>query len=128
MQQKNPIIALAMKIQRLRDPVVEFHELYLLEHARKVRAAVKMPLAYLGGAKSLESIEQVMAEGFDLVAMGRVLVAESDYVEKLATGASTDSICTACNRCVAMMYTPGGTSCVLGKPGNAELNQLPAAS
>lgn len=127
-QQKNPLIALAMKIQRLRDPVVEFRELYLLEHARKVRAAVKMPLAYLGGAKSLESIEQVMAEGFDLVAMGRVLLAESDYVEKLATGASKDSICTACNRCVAMMYTPGGTSCVLGRPGNAELNRQPAAA
>jgi len=25
------------------------------------------------------------------------------------------------------MYTPGGTSCVLGKPGDAELNRLPAA-
>lgn len=127
-QQKNPVIALAMKIQRLRDPKVEFRELYLLEHARKVRAAVKMPLAYLGGAKSLASIEQVMAEGFDLVAMGRVLLAESDYVAKLATGASKDSICTACNRCVAMMYTPGGTSCVLGQPGDAELNRQPAAA
>ncbi|VVP69676.1 NADH oxidase [Pseudomonas fluorescens] len=125
-QQKNPVIALAMKIQRLRDPQVEFRELYLLEHARKVRAAVKMPLAYLGGARSLQSIEQVLAEGFDMVAMGRVLLAEKDYVEKLASGASKDSICTACNRCVAMMYTPGGTSCVLGKPGDAELNRQPA--
>lgn len=126
-QQKNPVIALAMAIQRLNDPVVEFHELYLLEHARKVRAAVKMPLAYLGGAKSLASIEQVMAEGFELIAMGRVLLAEQDYVNRLASGASRDSICTACNRCVAMMYTPGGTSCVLGPSGDAELNRQPAA-
>jgi 2,4-dienoyl-CoA reductase-like NADH-dependent reductase (Old Yellow Enzyme family) len=127
MKQKNPVIALAMSIQRLMDPKVEFRELYLLEHARKVRAAVKMPLAYLGGAKSLASIEQIMAEGFDLVAMGRVLIAEPDYVNKLASGASTNSICTACNRCVAMMYTPGGTSCVLGQPGDAELNRQRAA-
>jgi 2,4-dienoyl-CoA reductase-like NADH-dependent reductase (Old Yellow Enzyme family) len=127
-QQKNPVIALAMAIQRLNDPVVEFHELYLLEHARKVRAAVQMPLAYLGGAKSLASIEQVMAEGFELIAMGRVLLAEQDYVNRLASGASRDSICTACNRCVAMMYTPGGTSCVLGPPGDAALNRQPAAS
>jgi len=126
-QQKNKIIALAMAIQRRKEPTVEFRELYLLEHARKVRAAVKMPLAYLGGAKSLASIETIMAEGFDLVAMGRVLLAENDYVNKLASGTSRDSICTACNRCVAMMYTPGGTSCVLGKPGDAELNRLPAA-
>lgn len=127
-QQKNPVIALAMAIQRLTDPKVEFRELYLLEHARKVRAAVKMPLAYLGGAKSLNSIERIMAEGFDLIAMGRVLLAEHDYVNKLASGASKNSICTACNRCVAMMYTPGGTSCVLGKPGDAELNRQPAAA
>lgn len=117
-----------MAIQRLTDPKVEFRELYLLEHARKVRAAVKMPLAYLGGAKSLNSIERIMAEGFDLIAMGRVLLAEQDYVNKLASGASKNSICTACNRCVAMMYTPGGTSCVLGKPGDAELNRQPAAA
>lgn len=126
-QQKNKLIAFAMAIQRRKEPTVEFRELYLLEHARKVRAAVKMPLAYLGGAKSLASIETLMAEGFDLVAMGRVLLAENDYVNKLASGVSRDSICTACNRCVAMMYTPGGTSCVLGQPGDATLNSQPAA-
>lgn len=126
-QQKNKLIAFAMAIQRRKEPTVEFRELYLLEHARKVRAAVKMPLAYLGGAKSLASIETLMAEGFDLVAMGWVLLAENDYVNKLASGVSRDSICTACNRCVAMMYTPGGTSCVLGQPGDATLNSQPAA-
>ncbi|MNP83610.1 hypothetical protein D3C76_1826030 [compost metagenome] len=68
-----------------------------------------------------------MAEGFDLVAMGRVLLAENDYINKLESGASRDSICTACNRCVAMMYTPGGTSCVLGQPGDAILNSQKAA-
>lgn len=126
-QQKNPVIALAMAIQRMTDPVVEFRELYLLEHARKVRAAVKMPLAYLGGAQSLGSIEQVMSEGFELVAMGRALIAEPGYVNKLANGEGRSNKCTACNRCVAMMYTPGGTSCVLGAPGDAQLNRMPAA-
>lgn len=126
-QQKNPVIALAMAIQRMTDPVVEFRELYLLEHARKIRAAVKMPLAYLGGAQSLNGIEQLMSEGFDLVAMGRALIAEPGYVNKLANGEGRSNLCTACNRCVAMMYTPGGTSCVLGKPGDAALNRVPAA-
>ena len=126
-QQKNKLIAFAMAIQRRKEPTVAFRELYLLEHARKVRAAVNMPLAYLGGAKSMASIETLMAEGFDLVAMGRVLLAENDYVNKLASGVSRDSICTACNRCVAMMYTPGGTSCVLGQPGDATLNSQQAA-
>lgn len=124
----NPIIATAMFIQQLIEPKVDFRELYLLEHARRVRAAVKMPLAYLGGAKSLHSIEQVLGEGFDAVALGRVLIAEPDYANKLAAGTSCDSICTSCNRCVAMMYTPGGTSCVLGQPGDTSLNQQGAAT
>lgn len=124
----NPIINAAMFLQRLTEPKVDFRELYLLEHARKVRAAVRMPLAYLGGAKSLAGIKRVMGEGFDAVALGRVLIAEADYVNKLQTGASRDSVCTSCNRCVAMMYTPGGTSCVLGSPGDALLNSQGAAS
>ncbi len=123
----NPLVSAAMFLKSLTEPKVDFHELYLLEHARQVRAAVRMPLAYLGGAKSLDSIEQVMAEGFDAVAMGRVLIAEADYVNKLQSGTSRDSICTSCNRCVAMMYTPGGTSCVLGQPGDALLNSQGAA-
>ncbi|VVP89344.1 NADH oxidase [Pseudomonas fluorescens] len=125
---RNPIIAAGMFIQSLIEPKVEFRELYLLEHARKIRTAVKMPLAYLGGAKSLAGIERLMAEGFDAVTMGRVLIAEHDYVNKLQSGISRDSICTACNRCVAMMYTPGGTSCVLGQPGDPQLNSQGAAS
>lgn len=124
----NPLINLAMYIKSLTEPHVDYRELYLLEHARKVRAAVKLPLAYLGGVKSLAGIEQAMSEGFDAVAMGRVLLAENDYVNKLQQGLSRDSICTACNRCVAMMYTPGGTSCVLGAPGDALLNSQGAAS
>ncbi len=56
-RQKNKVIALAMAIQRRKEPTVEFRELYLLEHGHEVRPAVKCRLAYLGEAKSLESIE-----------------------------------------------------------------------
>jgi len=123
-----PVIDAVVALKSLLEPQVRFRELYLLEHSRKVRAAVRMPLAYLGGVKSLEGIEHLMAQGFDAVALGRVLLAEPDYVNKLRSGACRDSICTACNRCVAMMYTPGGTSCVLREPGDAQLNAVGAAS
>ena len=123
----NPLIGMAMALQRLKEPEVVFRELYLLEHARKVRAAVKLPLAYLGGVSSLEGIERAMAEGFDAVAMGRGLICQPDFVNRLSQGLSRHSGCTACNRCVAMMYTPGGTSCVLGPAGDPVLNAQPAA-
>lgn len=123
----NPLIGMAMALQRLKEPEVVFRELYLLEHARKVRAAVKLPLAYLGGVSSLEGIERAMAEGFEAVAMGRGLICQPDFVNRLSQGLSRHSGCTACNRCVAMMYTPGGTSCVLGPAGDPVLNAQPAA-
>jgi 2,4-dienoyl-CoA reductase-like NADH-dependent reductase (Old Yellow Enzyme family) len=124
----NPIVAAAMFIQQLTEPKnVTFHELYQLENSRKVRAATRMPLAYLGGVKSLANTEQVLAEGFDAVALGRVLIHQADLVNAFESGRTRTSGCTSCNRCVAMMYTPGGTSCVLGEPGDAVLNATPAA-
>jgi 2,4-dienoyl-CoA reductase-like NADH-dependent reductase (Old Yellow Enzyme family) len=41
----------------------EFEENFFMPMARKIRQAVKMPLAYLGGVVSAEGIEQVFAEG-----------------------------------------------------------------
>ena len=125
----NPVVALAMLIQRFTEPKnVQFHELYQLENSRKARAMTKMPLAYLGGVKSLANVGQLMDEGFDAIALGRVLIHQADLVAAFATERTLVSGCTSCNRCVAMMYTPGGTSCVLGAPGDATLNAAPAAS
>ncbi len=125
----NPVVALAMLIQQFTEPKnVQFHELYQLENSRKARAATKMPLAYLGGVKSLANVGALMDEGFDAITLGRVLIHQADLVDAFASGRVQVSGCTACNRCVAMMYTPGGTSCVLGTPGDAVLNATPAAS
>ncbi len=125
----NPIVAAAMFLQQLTEPKnVVFRELYQLANSRKVRAATSMPLAYLGGVKSLAASEQVLREGFDAVALGRVLIHQADLVNAFGDGRLATSGCTSCNRCVAMLYTPGGTSCVLGAPGDAALNATPAAS
>ncbi len=125
---QNPVIRTATRIMRLWEPKISFHELYFMEHSRKVRAAVRMPLAFLGGVKSMAGVEQAMAEGFDCVVMARALIHDAQLVNKFRSGEATQSGCTACNECVVMMYTPGGTSCVLNAPNDAELNRTPAAS
>jgi 2,4-dienoyl-CoA reductase (NADPH2) len=125
---QNPVIRTATRILRLWEPKVSFHELYFMEHSRQVRAAVRMPLAYLGGVTSLAGVEQALAEGFDCVVMARALIHDPQLVNKFRSGTVTRSGCTACNECVVMMYTPGGTSCVLQAPNDAELNRTPAAS
>ena len=125
---QNPVIKMATRLMRLWEPQVTFRELYFLEHSRQVRAAVKLPLAYLGGAKSMAGIAQVMDDGFDCVAMGRALIHEPNLINHFREGTATVSGCTACNQCVPMMYTPGGTACVLRPPNDVVLNQTPAAS
>lgn len=124
---QSPVIKFATRLMRLWEPKVPFREMYFLDHSRKVRAAVKMPLAYLGGAKSMTGVEQAMQDGFDCVVMGRALIHDPDLINKFRDGSVTASGCTACNQCVVMMYTPGGTSCVLHAPNDVQMNRTPAA-
>ncbi len=125
---QNPVVKLATRAMRLWEPKVAFRELYFLEHSRRIRAAVRLPLAYLGGAKSLDGVTSALDAGFDCVAMGRALIHDPDLVNKFRDGRATVSGCTACNECVVMMYTEGGTRCVLRPPPDVALNRLPAAS
>jgi 2,4-dienoyl-CoA reductase-like NADH-dependent reductase (Old Yellow Enzyme family) len=124
----NPIVRCAMSLQKLTEPKFDgFREMYLLDHSRKVREAVRMPLAYLGGVRSRANIELAMREGFDAVAMARALLFDPAFAEQLRSTPAHPSGCTSCNRCVVMMYTPGGTSCVLRPPNDAALNRITAA-
>jgi 2,4-dienoyl-CoA reductase-like NADH-dependent reductase (Old Yellow Enzyme family) len=127
----NPIVRAAMRLQKLTEPRFEgFREMYLLEHSRKVRAAVKLPLAYLGGVRSSANVAQAMDEGFDAVALARALLFEPEFVNRLRDSGEAApgpaSGCTSCNRCVVSMYTPGGTTCVLQRENDPALNRVPA--
>ena len=114
--EKNPLQRLAM---RWFGPRVmrsyPFTEMFFLEQARKVRAAVAVPLVLLGGIVSSANIEKAMAEGFDFVAMGRALIADPDFVARMARGEAVRTRCIQCNRCVAEMDI-AGVRCVLDDP------------
>lgn len=125
--QGSRLMKLAARLLEWRQPQFEFRELYLLEAARRVRAAVATPLAYLGGAKSVAGIARVMREGFDAVVMGRALIHQPDLLRAFESGAATRSGCTACNECIATMYTPAGTHCPLTAAADPAPNRLPAA-
>jgi len=109
-------------------PKVIFREMYLLEYSRKIRAAVQIPLGFLGGVKSLASAEAVLSEGFDCVVMARALIHDPGLVDKFKSGAVTQSGCTSCNACVAQIYDPAGTRCVLNPPNDLALNQQHASA
>lgn len=86
-----------------------------------------MPLAYVGGVRSLEGVGQLMADGFDCVALARALIHDPALVEHFRTGAVTHSACNNCNACVARIYDPAGVSCALGPANDPALTQQLAA-
>ncbi len=90
----------------------KFEENFFLPLARQIRQAVKMPLVYLGGVVSAKGVEQVFAEGFDMIAIGRALIHNPDLVLSIAKDPSHVSKCNHCNICVAEMDR-GGIRCVL---------------
>lgn len=89
-----------------------FSELFLLESARRVREAVDIPLALLGGVSSRDNLATAMREGFELVAVGRALLANPTWVRELEAGTLERTRCTRCNICIAEMDR-GGVRCVL---------------
>lgn len=89
-----------------------FEELFFLPLARAVRQAVSMPLCLLGGVVSGANLATAMDEGFELVAMGRALIENPNFLRDLEAGAIERSACTHCNICVAEM-SRDGVHCVL---------------
>lgn len=125
----NPIVRLGMWIQSLREPKdVVFRENYLLDNARAVRAAVRMPLAYLGGIDSLTGVEGVLADGFECVAIGRALLFDPALIRGFEDGTVMQSGCNRSNLCVSTMYSPQGTYCPLIKKPDAAPNYIPASA
>ena len=89
-----------------------FTELFLLDQARRVREAVDIPLALLGGVSSRENLVTAMREGFELVAVARALLANPTWVRDLEAGTIDRTRCDRCNICIAEMDR-GGVRCVL---------------
>jgi len=82
-----------------------FSEAYFLEDALKFRAQIKTPLVYVGGLISRDKIDEVLGNGFELVAMARALIKDPDFIKKLLQNELTRSTCDTCNYCIAVMYS-----------------------
>ncbi len=93
-----------------------YRDLFFLDLARRFRQVLRLPLVYVGGVTSRQAIETVLQEGFELVALGRALIAQPDFPARLRSGDLEAVDCDHCNRCVAAM-TDGGTRCVTRQEG-----------
>ena len=86
-------------------PKSPFKELYFLEDAKRFRKELRLPLVYVGGVVSGEGARKVMDEGFDFIQMGRALLNEPDFVNRMAREQAHRCGCDHVNYCIARMYS-----------------------
>ena len=86
-------------------PSVPFREAYFLEDALKFREALDIPLVYVGGLVSRQKIEEVLNHGFEAVQMGRALLNEPDFVNRMRREENARCNCRHSNYCIARMYS-----------------------
>lgn len=85
-------------------PSVPFKELYFYDDALKFREELKLPLIYVGGCVSRSGIDKVLNSNFEFVQMGRALINEPDFVNRMKDGEERCG-CDHVNYCIARMYT-----------------------
>ena len=87
-------------------PTVPFKEAYFLDDALKFRAELpNMPLVYVGGLVAREKIDEVLNHGFEAVQMGRALLNEPGFVNRMRAEEKARCNCRHSNYCIARMYT-----------------------
>ena len=78
----------------------EDREAYFLSWARQARQRTGLPIALVGGFRSLGVMQSALNEGVaELVSLSRPLIREPDLASKLGSGTSTKARCISCNLC-----------------------------
>ena len=86
-------------------PSVPFREAYFLDDALKFRKVLDMPLVYVGGLVTRQKIDEVLNDGFEAVQMGRALLNEPGFVNRMHMEENARCSCKHSNYCIARMYT-----------------------
>lgn len=83
----------------------KFTPLYFLDDARVFRRELSLPLVYVGGVIDRQGADKIMDEGFEFIQMGRALLNEPDFVNKMKADETHRCGCDHINYCIARMYS-----------------------
>jgi len=84
----------------------EDREAYFLPAALRLKEATSLPLMLVGGIRSLDVVEEVLARrAADFVSLSRPLIREPGLPARWLSGDRTPATCTSCNRCFLTMVT-----------------------
>ena len=88
------------------SPTVPFKRLFFVEDALKFRAALPdMPLVYVGGVTTRKDADKVIDSGFQMLQMGRAVLEDTDFVNKMKDDENHCSECEHSNFCIGRMYS-----------------------
>ena len=88
------------------SPTVPFKKLFFLEDALRFRAALPdMPLVYVGGVTTRQDADKVIDSGFQMLQMGRAVLEDTDFVNKMKADENHCSECEHSNFCIGRMYS-----------------------
>jgi 2,4-dienoyl-CoA reductase-like NADH-dependent reductase (Old Yellow Enzyme family) len=91
-----------------------------LDYANDVKRAVRVPVIAVGRLGDPATATQAVESGkADFIALGRTLVADPQWVEKLRNNEPIRR-CLACNTCVDGMRSGAGISCVVNSAAGRE--------
>jgi 2,4-dienoyl-CoA reductase-like NADH-dependent reductase (Old Yellow Enzyme family) len=91
----------------------EDKEAYFQDAARAFKRTLKIPLILVGGIRSPEVAERLLAENTaDFISMSRPLISEPDLIRRWQSGDRTPSRCLSDNLCFRPGLTNKGIYCV----------------
>ena len=87
-------------------PTVPFKKLFFMEDALKFHEAMPdFPFTYVGGVVDRKSAEEAVGKGFPMIQMGRAVLEDTDFVNKMQADENHCSGCTHSNFCIGRMYS-----------------------
>jgi 2,4-dienoyl-CoA reductase-like NADH-dependent reductase (Old Yellow Enzyme family) len=88
-------------------------EAYFRRAARRFKEELDIPVILVGGIKSYEVAEDIIAGGdADLVSLSRALICEPYLVKRWRDGDRSGSKCVSCNLCLSEGLKGSGIACV----------------
>lgn len=88
-------------------------EAYHLPYAKEIKKVINVPLILVGGIRSLDVIEKILAEGnADFIALSRPLIRQPDLPNRWLKGiGGLTADCISCNSCVGSVLE-GSVQCI----------------
>ncbi|MCB2190164.1 MAG: NADH:flavin oxidoreductase [Deltaproteobacteria bacterium] len=95
-------------------------EAYFRSWAAKVKQRVDIPVAAVGGVRTPEIAEEILARGeADLVALSRPLISEPSLPARWQKGDTARTRCISCNKCFELVLQGRHISCIFDRQESA---------